>query len=337
MGLGGLGGLGGSPAPSLPPQASSGSPLPFDGNRGSDAQSVRSAYSLSGNVNNAVAHPQMHQPGLNASIVETVSATFQQGQASKVIVVGELALQYNPPEDTAAPSIENVRLENFHVLEKVAPNPVFVTQKPSASGEYSVNLSHPTRPAVAFKYQLHVDDTDLGTHAPISLTPQWKIEANQASVILQYALNPAVVSLVQGNVQPTITLKNLVIFVTVEGTKASSCQSKPAGIFSKEKSLIYWKLNEVTLGGAAAAPQRLLARFSTESEAQPGNVEARWEVSGEDTLSLGSGLAISQSGGKEATAGSDPFADEDINGGLSKKWEEVPATRKVVSGKYVAS
>ena len=265
-------------------------------------------------------------------MVETVSATFQQGQATKVAVIGELALQYNPPEDVAVQDTENVRIENFHVLEKVAPNPIFVTPKPTTTGEYSVNLSHPIRPLVAFKYQLHLDETDAGTHAPISLIPQWKIEASQVSVILQYALNPAAATLVQPNLQPQITLRNVVILVGVEGTKASSCQSKPAGIFSKEKSLIYWKLNEVKLGGGTAAgSQRLLARFSTESEAQPGTVEARWEILGDDTLSLSSGLALSQSGGHD---GSDPFADED---GASKKWEIVPTTRKVVSGKYVAS
>jgi hypothetical protein len=39
-----------------------------------------------------VKHPEMHQPGFNASIVETVSAWFQHGQVTKAIVIGELAL-----------------------------------------------------------------------------------------------------------------------------------------------------------------------------------------------------------------------------------------------------
>lgn len=59
----------------------------------SDTQSVRSAGSL-GSVAHAK-HPEMHGPGLNCSVIETVSATFEDGQAKSVKVNGEIAFSYN--------------------------------------------------------------------------------------------------------------------------------------------------------------------------------------------------------------------------------------------------
>ena len=321
--------------PAAPPfNIASTPPMPHDTFRGSDAQSIRSAHSMSSTANAVITHPQMHHPGLNASVVETVSATFVQGHVTKAAVVGEMALQHNATDTVAAPVSETVRLENFPVLEKVAPNPTFITQQPSTSGEYSVNLSSATRPTVAFKYQVHLDDSSLAAHAPISLTPTWKVEPAQASVIVNYNFNPAFVS----PTQRSVSLKNVIIFVNVDSTKANSCQSKPAGIFSKEKSMIYWKLGEMMLDGHAAAAQKLVARFNTESEGKAGNVEVRWEISGEQAAGLGSGLGISQTGsGKDESSGSDPFADESTSAALSGTWKAVPLTRKIVSGRYIAT
>ena len=122
--------------------------------------------------------------------------------------------------------------------------------------------------------------------------------------------------------------------ITIENTTALACQSKPPGTFSKEKNTIYWRLGSVTLDAYSEGPQRLVARFSTDSEATPGSVEARWEISAAE--GLGSGLSISQvSGVKEE--GSDPFADEGTSGGSSGLHKEVPVVRKIMSGKYVAA
>lgn len=326
-------GLGGPQAPSAPPFNLSGvPPLPLDAQRGSDAQSIRSAHSMSSMTSTAVTHPQMRQPGLNASIVETVSATFEKSEVVKAVVIGELALQHNPSETTSSSGSENIRLENFPVLEKVAPNPTFISQIPSRSGEYSVNVSQVSRPSVAFKYQVHLEDSSLAAHAPVSITPSWKIQPTQASVILTYAFNPAFSS----PAKRSVSLKNVVVFISVENAKALSCQSKPQGIFSKERSLIYWKLGDMTLDGYAEAPQKLLARFSTEGEAKPGSVETRWEISGDAAAGLGSGLSLSQMGSKEE-GGSDPFADESTWSSAAGTWKEVPVHRKLMSGKYIAS
>ena len=319
--------------PAAPSLGLASPPLP-GAPQGSDAQSIRSAHSVNSLATPAaVTHPQMHQPGLNSSIIETVSATFEKTQVVRSTVIGELALQHNPSETASPSGTENIRLENFPVLEKVAPNPTFVNQIPSRSGEYSVNLSQVTRPSVAFKYQVHLEDANLAAHAPISITPIWKIEASQASVILTYAFNPAFVS----PTKRSVSLKNVVIVIPVENAKATSCQSRPAGIFAKDRSLVYWKLGDMTLDGYAEAPQKLLARFNTESEAKPGSVEVRWEISGEASAGLGSGLSLSQMASSREEGGSDPFADEGTPSGAPGSWKEVPVTRKIISGRYIAN
>lgn len=66
----------------------------------SDTQSIRSARSLTGSL--VVKHPDMHQPGLNSSIVETVSAVFENGEIRTGAVIGEIAFAYGHSE--SAPS-----------------------------------------------------------------------------------------------------------------------------------------------------------------------------------------------------------------------------------------
>ncbi|MCJ1461765.1 hypothetical protein MMC07_000364 [Pseudocyphellaria aurata] len=317
--------------PSIPSSSPFGAakPAPLSPEPGvhSDAQSVRSLYSMSSGMNAFIKHPEMHRPGLNVSIVETVSALFSDNQITKAAVLGELALAHNVGGAASGSGTENVRLENFPALEKVAVNPTFVTQLPSRSGEYSINLAHIARTTVAFKYQVHLEEANLAAHAPIALTPTWKLEPTQASVVLYYSFNPAFVS----PLKRSVTLKNVTVLINVENTKTLSCLCQPMGTFKKEKSMIVFELGEVTLDGYAEGPQKVKARFGTESEAKAGSVEVRWEITGDDSTGLGSGLGLSQMSSAGAEGGADPFADE---GGAA--WKDVAVVRKLVSGKYFA-
>jgi hypothetical protein len=303
-----------------------------DDHHASDTQSIRSARSLTSLTSNPVKHPELGEPGLNSSVVETVSAWFSEGLVSKMVIVGEMALAYNSPETSTAPPHAIVRLDNFSSLEKVAPNPTFIEPLADRVGEYSVNLSSLSRPSVAFKYQVHLEEASLASQTPILVQSSWKIEPTQASVIVHYKLNPALVT----EVKKELKFHNLILVVGIEGAKASACLSKPVGTFSRERSIIYWKLGDVSLG--ADQPVKLLARFTTDVEAKSGATEARWELTGEDTANLGSGLDISQevtsiSGSGEA----DPFADEDAVVPPSASWKPAASVRKIISGTYTAS
>lgn len=339
----------GSTAPSLPaaaPLAQPASPafkpphrsLLSDDHTVSDTQSIRSGRSLSSSASTTVKHPDLHEPGLNASLVETVSAWFEQGNVTKAMVIGQVALAYNPVDLSAGPfGTESVRLENFPVLEKVAPNPAFIEQANDNPGNYTVDLSKITKTSVAFHYQLHIENDNVAALAPLILSPMWKTEASQSSAILNYSLNP------QFNLggATSVTIRNLVLIVRLEpGSKATSCQSKPSGTFSRDKALIYWRLGDVTFSKDQPS-QAIRVRFFTEGEAKPGNVEARWEISGEQTLTLGSGLGVSMSAPlneAKQDGEADPFADTDENAPPASPavgWKPVATVKRIMSGTYL--
>lgn len=70
----------------------------------SDTTSIRSGHSLTHNA--ALKHADMHEYGLNASIIETISATFENGEIKETKISGEIALNYNKDEGdpTSPPS-----------------------------------------------------------------------------------------------------------------------------------------------------------------------------------------------------------------------------------------
>lgn len=62
----------------------------------SDTQSIRSANSLASLAH--VKHPELDGPGLNCSIIETVSATFEDGAVKNAKIGGEIAFAYHRNE-----------------------------------------------------------------------------------------------------------------------------------------------------------------------------------------------------------------------------------------------
>lgn len=317
--------------PQLPsPLASDARAAPSIDHSKTETQSIRSATTTTSQ--GGLKHPELHEPGLNSSIIETVNARFENGKLQTSSVIGDIALAYNQGILPSSES-EKIRLENFTSLEKVAPNPAFITPSQSTEGEYTINLSGLSgKSQVAFKYQVRLDSTTT-SHAPLLITPAFRPEANQFSAIIQYSLNPSY-PLPSG--VESVTLSNVTLAFTLEGAKASSCQTKPSGTFIRDKNLIFWQLNEVSLT-PGATPQKLLARFATDAQASGGVVEARWEVSGDAARGVGSGLGVSMAGSTGgASGGPDPFADEDGQPQSGGEWKALPGVRKVGSGSYVA-
>lgn len=81
--------------PKLPPVAA----LAAEGSTAtaSDKESIRSTTSF-GSLAAHVKHPEMTGPGLNASIIETVSAVFENGAVKNVAIAGEVAFANNASE-----------------------------------------------------------------------------------------------------------------------------------------------------------------------------------------------------------------------------------------------
>ncbi|RAQ41357.1 hypothetical protein AFGD_011125 [Aspergillus flavus] len=336
-------------SPGLPSKHAASPSIATEDHALSDTTSVRSGHTLHGS-SGAVAHPDLHEPGLNASIIETVNAWFSDGVVTKSSVIGELALAYNGTSNANT----TVRLENFQVLEKVAANPHFVSEEKDKDlsdekrGQYSIHIPTIARPSpiVAFKYQLHVDASDSSAYCPVIFKPVWNIEEHQASVIVFYSLNPSFTSSVP---RESVTLKNLILTVNLdtspeEGREVAHATSavmypNTGASFRRKHSAVTWKLPEFEV--TAGSDGKLLVRFSTATSwPRKGKVEAKFEV---HTLDAGSRLGISAASPTEEITpkGSDPFADEDSgapdDAQPSLTWKEVPTTRKLVGGKYVSS
>jgi len=310
---------------------------------GSDTHSIISSRSVNSLAQAAIRHPDLTELGLCASLVESVSMTFEAGQATQTVVVGEIALAYNPPVGVEEPSLV-IRMDNFSVLEKVAPNPAFISTIPDRSGEYTVNNQNLHKTLVAFRYRVHADETNLTAFAPIIVSPVWRLEPHQSSVIVNWKPNLNYRRL-SGSTKP-IVLRNVIFIVGIEGAHASSCQSKPMGTFSREKCRLAWKLGDMTLNlSGENFGGKVLARFATDALARTTPVEVRWEISAEDAETVGSGLALSlMSTAKTAVEDeADPFADasaaEDKSTNDAEStvtWNPVTTVRKIASGKYVA-
>lgn len=307
------------PSPSLPAKLTAATSLTSEmshASHASDTQSIRSGTSFGGASSYSTVarlkHPEMHGPGygpgLHSSIIETVSAVFQDAEPKSVKVTGEIALSYVPDPDNPFPrelrsksssfrpyvltvpaaEHEVIRLNKFSLLESIGPNRVFVANTP-APDEFSINLSHISNTtSPAFTFRVHADsDTSLASHCPIVIKPAWKPQGDKLGLLLQYRRNPAASSLYYPG---PVTLSNVVFVMTYEGARASGVQTKPSGTHLKDKHLVYWRLGDVTLGGSGngdedgdggGAWEKIICRVIGEQNAEPrpGHVEVRWEYS----------------------------------------------------------
>lgn len=324
----------GSPASqSSPFKMSQRSVLGLDDHASSDTHSIRSGRSLGSTVSNTIRHPELSEPGLNSSFIETLSASFTDGNIAKAGLIGEIGLAFNPTDLDGPFGTEMIRLDHLSPNDKLAPNPAFIDALSDKPGHFSVNLGQVTKTQVAFKYQVLIPEGETVTRVPLLIKPQWRVDAKQADCRLHYALNPSYAS-------DSITLSELSLIVHIDtsaGAKIQSCRASDGFKFRKDSNLVYWRLGDVTLT-KETSPKPLLARFLTEGEIKPGNVEARWEING----SLASGIGISkleESKGKGKEVEEDPFADEGDAGSAKEKenWREVASVRKLRSGTYTAT
>lgn len=252
-------------------------------------------------------------------------------------MTGELALAYNPVDLNGPFGHETILLDNFSTLEKVAPNPAFIEPVPAKAGQFAVDLSHVTKTAIAFKYQVHLSQDSYSSHVPLLLNSEYRVEPTQTSVKVHYSLNPLFAQALPESSFP-FTLSDLIIILRLDphGAKAKSCAAKPAesSTFRKAENLVYWRLKDVQFT-KDATPQTLLARFQTEGEAKAGNVEARWEIHAENLPKLGSGLSVSklESGvAKEEEVEDDPFADEESKAEKKEIWAQVNGVKRWRAG-----
>jgi hypothetical protein len=311
----------------------------------SDTQSVRSGHSLGGLVH--AKHPELTGSGIQSSIIETVSATFEDGVVTNVNVAGELAFVNNdadlPSEKSRLLSHlhlvnyltnqniahETIRINNFAKLERIGPNRIFVQNaSPDQPDQFALELSHLAKTAIAFSYKVFSEESgSLGKHCPLLLKPAWKPSDDKLGLLLQYQLNPA------SNFTAPVTLHNVVFVARYDG-RATAAQTKPSGTHLKDKHLVYWRLGDVTL---TSDMHKIVCRVVGADGVcpTPGHVEARWEYIASGDAEVGSGISVSRltdKGKGKEISDDDPFAD--AGSANSQTWLDVPVVRKLVGGKY---
>lgn len=328
----------------------------------SDGQSIRSAQSTGIAFN----HTDLNEAGLQASIIETVSTSFSastpesESRITQSLVVGEIALAYNSlPAAISSQTHETVRLQNFHMLDKCAQNPAFVTASNTLPepGTYNVALhmiSKP-QPTIAFKYQLHLPVQQSGLYSPILIEQAWQILEGQAQVIILYSLNPAfrqtvatdapssgVEELVLRNVQFTVSLDSQSNHTSAPASpRALNAQMMPAtnAVFKKRTGHVVFKFPQLRITNTH---ERLLVRFIVESHgiAKRGGVDLKFELP--DLLA--SSLNVERLNSATHNTEADPFADDEEVArrgaeGLSavQEWQFVPSRKMLVSGKYTSA
>ncbi|KAL2190409.1 hypothetical protein L209DRAFT_703485 [Thermothelomyces heterothallicus CBS 203.75] len=343
-------------SPSLPTSATVPKPTPpatftSETSRASDTQSIRSGTSFGGGSSYSgiarIKHPEMsgpvYGPGLHSSIIEAVSAVFQNGEPSWVRVTGEVALSYVSDPEAPFADHETIRLNNFSTLESIGPNRAVVANTANPD-EFSVDLSHLTTTTPVFTYRVHADsDTALASQCPITISPVWKPQADKLGLLLQYRLNPSCA------LPRPITLSNVVFIATYEGARASGVQTKPSGTHLKDKHIVYWRLGDVML---TEEWSKIICRVIGEQNAEPmpGKVEVRWEWTppAHSASEGGSGISVARLLPEEKGKGKaveveeeDPFADAssvppspDPTGQQGRAWADVPVVKRLVSGKY---
>ncbi|EAS32378.3 uncharacterized protein CIMG_03402 [Coccidioides immitis RS] len=355
-------------SPASPSQVQQSPPPPGthqDDHTISDVTSVHSSHTLH-SLSGPISHPELTGPGLNASIVEKLNAYVSGGVVTKCFVVGELALAYNPTESSSMDS-QTVRLDNFQILERVAANPQFVTEvstipvngaQPLEStedrkGEYNVALSSLRGPAptVAFKYQIHLDPSNLSAYCPVIFSPVWNEQEFQASVIINYSLNPRFVS---SGPLTSITLQNVVLTVSLDLSPVDEETKQPREVarataaamhpnigasFKRKTSSIVWRIPELEV--KADGENRFLARFSTTTSwPRKGKLEARFDVATKDTslrLGISSRSPITQGQAESLGPSADKTGEADAKTAHpSELWTQLLTQNKLSVSRYVA-
>ena len=313
----------------------------------SDNQSVRSGNSLG--TLPTVKHPEMSQPGLNASIIETVTATFEAGEVKQTQISGEIAFAYNGGADQPSTfssvflfihlwnqprtrkkltktANETIRISNFPSLSVIGPNRIFVhSTSADQNDQYTLDLSHlSSRASIAFTYRIHSDDpsgVDLGAYAPLLIKPAWKPKGDKLELLMTYGLAPSC------TLAKPIKLANVVIFATYEG-RAMGCQTKPSATHLRDKHIVYWRLNDLLLQDESQ--QRIVCRILGSEELKPGSVQARWELPLDGPEGSTKGISVRRLvPGKDVEE--DPFTDTVASPGV---WEDVRGVYKLASGRY---
>jgi hypothetical protein len=255
------------------------------------------------------------EPGLRASLVETINAITKDGQVQRIQINGEIHLSLRIGVSADSGPI-HIRLTSFEQLEKIAPNPAYLAQVPDRPGEYflnpevlaSVTTQGPSKGTLLFKYQVHVPPGQESSVLPLILEPAFMCKDGETRMILHY----------RGNSTPAYSSAKFhdltLLAAFAPGPSVSNVQAKPpGGVWSPPTRKMTWKVDDF-----AGAEGKIIARFTTEpgEPMVPQGIQASWALEGV----LGSGLGIE-------------VVEGDLEG---RGWKFEEVKKGLTTGKYLA-
>lgn len=210
-------------------------------------------------------HPPLPQEsGLVVTVKENLTTRVVDGQIVEAQITGEINGACTG--EVAARTV--IRLAGAETAQSVVANQPYMTAAALGDGFYDVDASTFAGQTVTLaKYT-----GQWLQQVPIVFSPAWRIEENQARLMLSYGLPDSYP-------HESVVLENLVVAVMVSGGHATAAQSKPIATFSQEKQRVTWRFAKpVELRRGQV--QRLLCQLATESRAEeaPGGIEVRFST-----------------------------------------------------------
>ena len=179
--------------------------------------------------------PPVSQP--TASISEVINVLFENGLASKLMLIGEISLTI--PALLPRQGTFQLQITEHEALSTIVPNTELVSV-PNAEQPYNVEIdltkldpnSELTLPI--FKYQVKVEEC-LEDFVPLWVSTTWKKGPSALLLLLAYQMNDSAIS--------QVNLKDIVFEACVqlpEGVQVDALQTKPQGSWDASKNAIVW-------------------------------------------------------------------------------------------------
>ncbi|KAG7718477.1 hypothetical protein KL929_003077 [Ogataea haglerorum] len=273
-------------------------------------------------------HPNLTQPGLNASIVEIYNASFKDGQVTGSNVIGEIAFSYLLDKSVQKiPSKVELQVSSSGALPSFITNPMFIQQDQQQPNHFTIvdpSQIH-LRTVGGLKYMLN------GSKPPIVVHPIWKHEQSQSTVIISVKPADELLPLLESG---SIELANLMVSVSITGAQAASAASKPSGSFNREKNRVTWNLTSTPfVFSASHQEERLIARFMTNGVAKEADagIQLRFTINSEAGADLVSRLNTDIGIKALADTAEDPFSSTEH---IQEDWSPVTTLQTVIAGSY---
>lgn len=279
-----------------------------------------------------IMHPSLTTLGLNTSIVELFNATYKDGTLSRSNAIGEVAfsfISHNENGEVALPSEISLQIASKKGLElpNFMVNTMFLQQS-STPGFFTISdpAQIQMRTVGGLKYMLN------SPTPPIVITPIWKHEPTQSTVIISVKPTAELDSFLKDG---SITLTNFMISVSISGALVSTAATKPPGSLNKDKGRVTWVSPSTITFNSAKKEERFVARFITNQLATESDtgVQVRFSISNDDGAGridfLNTDFEINARG---EHVGEDPFGDGTKK--TSDEWAEVPTLKSLIAGTY---